>query len=68
MDYAKGSAPSQAEYAKGGGVTERTRNFMKEPDTFRTDKENSDYAKTGATGKLAQPTGDKCLPAIKPRS
>ena len=33
--YAKGGDVREANYAKGGAVTGRTRDFMKEPDQFR---------------------------------
>lgn len=32
MSYAKGEAPRDAEYAKGGAKLGRTRDFIKEPD------------------------------------
>jgi hypothetical protein len=53
-----------AAYAAGGPVLGRTRDFMKEPDTFRTDKQNQDY---GSKGSPAKRTGDKCLTPVKPK-
>ncbi len=57
--------------AKGGAVLGRTRDFMKEPDVFRTDTgpgAKQDYDKTGKGGALSKTEGDKCLKAVKPRS
>lgn len=79
--YAKGEAPRDAEYAKGGGRLGRTRNFLKEHDEFRDpDHANTGadcdqmYAKSGAgkgtgcEGPLKDVSkGDKCLPTVKPR-
>lgn len=39
MAYAKGSAPKNAKYAKGGPSLGRTRDFMKEPVPFRDDQD-----------------------------
>lgn len=64
MAYAKGSQPQDAEYAKGGAKLGRTRDFLKEPDAFRTDSgagAKQDYAKSGKVGALAKPAGDKCI-------
>lgn len=71
MAYAKGEKPRDADYAKGGDALGRTRDFTKEPDAFRTDAgpgAKQDYEKTGSTGELSKPTGDKCLPPVKPRT
>lgn len=65
MKYAKGGDVRPANYAAGGPVLGRTRDFMKVPDPFRTDKQNSDY---GSKGSPAKRTGDKSLTAVKPRS
>lgn len=53
-------------FAKGGGKLGRTRDFLKGPDQFRTDKGvEQDYSK----GKASAGGGkDKCLPPVKPRS
>ncbi len=62
---------SQHTGAKGGAVLGRTRDFLKEPDAFRTDKgpgAEQNYAKTGKCGELAKPDGDKCLKTVKPRN
>jgi hypothetical protein len=71
MEYAKGHAPKDAEYAKGGGECGRTRDFMKEADAFRTDSgpgAKQDYDKSGKGGEMSKLTGDKCLPTVKPRT
>jgi hypothetical protein len=80
--YAKGGAVQDASYASGGPALGRTRDFMKEPDRFRisgtvdgkwpkTDKPEPTedaFPKSGKTGSLSKPSGDKCLPTVKPRS
>ncbi len=50
-------------FAKGGGKLGRTRDFLKGPDQFRTDKGvEQDYgSKSKSKGK------DKSLPVVKPR-
>lgn len=58
-----GSKPQSANYAAGGPVLGRTRDFLKEPVPFRTDKETQDYGKKGAGEKGK----DKSLNAIKPQ-
>lgn len=69
MAYAKGSGAKSASYAAGGAVLGRTRDFMKTPDKFRTDKPaEKDYCKDHAGTSPAKRTGDKCLTAVKPRS
>jgi hypothetical protein len=65
MAYSKGSKPQNASYAKGGGVTSRAKDFMKDaPEAFRSaGVPNPNYA----TGK--KPKGeDKSEKAIVPRS
>lgn len=75
----KGYMGKVESFAKGGQVLGRTRDFMKIPDQFtdgrmppkdkgRADDPEQDYEKTGKSGKLAKPTGDKSLKAVKPRS
>lgn len=78
----KGYQGKNTEGAKGGAKLGRTRDFLKEsdgadqrgfgkiPDKGYTnpDAGEQDYDKTGKTGKLSKPTGDKCLPTVKPRS
>lgn len=66
-EYAKGERPRNLEAACGGGVLGRVRSFIKDhPDVGQLGPENKqDYASKGAPAKR---TGDKCLPAIKPRS
>lgn len=52
-------------FAKGGGKLGRTRDFLKGPDQFRTDKGvEQNYSKSGkgSGGK------DKSLAPVKPRS
>jgi hypothetical protein len=71
MSNVKGETPRDAEYAKGGSALGRTRDFMKEPDAFRSDTgpgAKQDYGKAGSAGALAKTTGDKCLPTIKGRN
>lgn len=74
----KGYLGRDTEGAKGGAKLGRTRDFMKIPDQFTdgrlppkdtgsADDPEQAYEKTGKTGKLAKPTGDKCLPTVKPR-
>ena len=61
----KGSRPKNASYAAGGPVTGRTRDFMKEPDAFRTGKgpgAEQDYG----TKEKSKPA-DKSLTPVKPR-
>lgn len=66
-DYVKGEAPRNLDAACGGGVLERTRSFIKDNPTVG---ELGPYAKQdyASKGSPAKRTGDKCLPAIKPRS
>jgi len=63
----KGSGPVTAKYAQGGEVLTSRSRFMKTPDTFRTDKQKTDY---GATkDPLCDPEGEtKVLKTIKPRT
>jgi hypothetical protein len=73
--YAKGEHPKELDAAKGGLVLERTQNWQKDPDPdfhplgsgmngpFNTQA----YTKKGKDPRAAR-TGDKCLPAVKPRS
>ena len=78
MGYAKGGAVQDASYAAGGPALGRTREFLKEPDRFRTSGKDQprgtpeptedQFPKTGKTGELSKPTGDKSLKAVKPRS
>jgi hypothetical protein len=65
-DYVKGEKPRDLDAAKGGGVLGRVRDFIKDhPSVGLLGPENDqDYASKGAPAKR---TGDKCLPAIKPR-
>ena len=65
--YAKGSKPHNLDAACGGGVLGRTRSFIKDhPEVGQLGPENpQDYSGKGSPAKR---TGDKCLPAIKPRS
>jgi len=60
--YAKGGTVETCSYAQGGPVLGRTRDFMKEPDVFRTDSgpgARQDYA--GKAGKPAPKSKlDKC--------
>jgi hypothetical protein len=70
MSYAKGGDVRTANYAEGGAVLGRTRDFMKEPDEFRTDglnakrdREDQEYEKKGK-GEQGR---DKSLKPVKPR-
>lgn len=76
MDYAKGSKPQDANYAKGGAVLGRTANFMKTPDSFSAKSHGSgktaeNFGKgmpaTGDGGGKAPPAKDKSLSPVKPR-
>lgn len=70
MAFAKGGDVRKMNYAKGGAVLGRTKDFMKTPDEFRTDKSNvsdEDWGKGGKGGALSKRTGDKSLAAVKPR-
>ncbi len=63
----KGTGPIAAAFAVGGpGDPSRSR-FMKTADTFRTDIQRTDYEKKSPGGEQSKTTGDKSLPAIKPR-
>lgn len=66
-DYVKGEKPRDLDAACGGGVLGRVRSFIKDnPEVGQLGPENKqDYASKGSPAKR---TGDKCLPAIKPRS
>jgi hypothetical protein len=65
MSYAKGGDIRKANYAKGGAVLGRTRNFLKESDEFRDPDEGNatadadqKYGKTGdgkGSGMVALP-------------
>ena len=66
MAFAKGGRPQMARYARGGAVLGRTKDFMKTPDKFRTNKEDPSYGK-GSSDGMAKRTGDKALTPIKPR-
>ncbi len=60
----KGYKGHNETFAKGGGKLGRTRDFLKTPDQFRTDKGvEQDY---GSKSKAASGK-DKSLPAVKPR-
>lgn len=68
--YAKGGDVRETSYAAGGPVLGRTRNFMKEPDDFRTDKSNATdevFGKGSGGESLSKRTGDKSLAVVKPR-
>lgn len=69
----KGYQGKSVAMAAGGPVLGRTRDFMKIPDEFtggrlppkQTAAVQQDY---GSKGAQAKRTGDKSLPAVKPRS
>jgi hypothetical protein len=55
-------------FAHGGNaITTRSR-FYKSPDVFRTGVVRQDYDKSGKTGELSKPTGDKSEKAVSPRA
>lgn len=80
----KGSAPTAAEFAKGGAVLQEKRSrfskfggadieaapmmFMRQKDPFRTDAGRQDYEKTSPGGEMSRETGDKSETPIKPRT
>jgi hypothetical protein len=69
MKYAKGNGPVDAVFAFGGEVLQpQASRFMKTADVFRTDVERTDYDKKSPGGEMSKTTGDKSLPAIKPRT
>lgn len=66
MSYSKGGDVHVTEYAKGGPVLGRARDFVKSPEAFRSGgAPNPNYA----TDKdaLTKRTGDKSEKAVKPR-
>lgn len=65
MAYAKGEAPRNLEAACGGPTLGRVRDFHKSEKVMLGPENPQDYSSKGAPNKR---TGDKCLPAIKPRS
>jgi hypothetical protein len=68
--YAKGGDIRPANYAQGGPVLGKTSQFLKTPDEFRTDNSNAtdeNWGKKGGASSMSKRTGDKCLPAVKPR-
>lgn len=70
MSYSKGGDVRTAHYASGGAVLGRTTNFMKTPDEFRTDRSNATDETWGKGEKgsdLSKRTGNKSLPAVKPK-
>ncbi len=52
MAYAKGSAPQDASYAKGGAALGKTSPFYKTPDEFR-DPSHGKMERPGVVGDLA---------------
>lgn len=63
--YSKGDEPQEMDYAKGGPVLGRVRDFIKEPDAFRTGRgagARQDYGTKGGNKGA-----DKSLKAVKPR-
>lgn len=60
--YAKGGDVRQASYASGGSVLGRTRDFMKEPDAFRTDTgpgARQDYGGKGGNAAASKSSKDR---------
>jgi hypothetical protein len=70
-DYVKGEKPRDLDAAKGGPTLERVRDFHK-ADTASGGvlgpPNEQDYTKKGKGDGDEKRTGDKSLPAIKPRS
>lgn len=68
--YAKGGDVRVANYAEGGPVLGKDSAFLKTPNEFTEAKNakstDEDWGKSGKDS-LAKRTGDKCLPAVKPR-
>lgn len=68
ITYAKGSKPQDLEAACGGPTLERVRGFLKDEDCGMLGPPNEqNYAKGSGASTQANRTGDKSLPAIKPR-
>jgi hypothetical protein len=70
----KGALSKDTDYAKGGSALGRTKDWLKTPDRFAGRqftvggaRNDEDWKKTGKTGDLSKPTGDKSLKVIKPR-
>jgi hypothetical protein len=70
----KGALSKDTDYAKGGGQLGRTHDWLKTPDRFAGmqfkpggARNDEDWEKTGKTGKLSKPTGDKGLKAVLPQ-
>lgn len=51
----KGAGPKVAQYAEGGPVMGRTRDFLKESSPFQTDVETSKYGKGGPNSGSPNP-------------
>jgi hypothetical protein len=74
VKYAKGEKPRELDAAKGGLVLKRNQNFAKDENddmhpmgTGLLGPENTqNYSKTGNKDPVANRTGNKSLPAIKP--
>ena len=69
-DYIKGEKPRDLDAAKGGPTLERVRDFQKSQDVGMAGPPNKQaYGKSGGKGDGDEKrTGDKSLPAIKPKS
>lgn len=66
MDYAKGEKPRDLDGACGGPTLLRVRDWQKSESVGMAGPPNKqDYSSKGAPAKR---TGDKSMPAIKPRS
>lgn len=63
--YAKGEKPRDLDGAEGGPTLGRVRSFVKDQEVMLGPLNPQDYSSKGSPAKR---TGDKCLPAIKPRS
>lgn len=64
--YAKGSAPKDAEYAKGGGCCGKVSEFMKMPDEFRDPDEGKPDAGSNEDNKYGKDGPGKGTGFVKP--
>lgn len=55
---AKGNGPKEMSYVAGGPVLGRQKDFMKTPDTFRTDIQKQDYSSKKGEEAEAKPKSE----------
>lgn len=65
MAHVKGETPRNLDAACGGPTLGRVRSFHKTEEQILGPLNKQDYSSKGSPAKR---TGDKCLPAIKPKS